>query len=244
MKLNIQSMHTPGLLLATNLVQLANSIEHARSLVTAAYSHAREIATAEANHEAADFCGDPYAHNCGRPHCRPSDSYTGPQPPLTRRFFEVDAVAEAAPLPAGVPEGWKLVPMEPTPEMREAFHASYERYEEGYGECPDSQWKAMLRNTPTPPAPEQQRAVFAIPDMDEHLLQILGRPNFRCGHIAQVLRLGGAEINPKAEHEQAAVVHWMLTLYLAHGAKWWEVATEEIKRIQSEHPAEPSLGGE
>ncbi|MDI6524793.1 hypothetical protein QMA71_04560 [Pseudomonas otitidis] len=97
MKLNIQSMHTPGLLLATNLVQLANSIAHARSLVAAAYSHAREIATAEANHEAADFCGDPYAHNCGRPHCRPSDSYTGPQPPLVRRFFEVDAIAEAAP---------------------------------------------------------------------------------------------------------------------------------------------------
>ncbi|MCO7557486.1 hypothetical protein [Metapseudomonas otitidis] len=102
MKLNIQSMHTPGLLIATNLVQLASSIAHARSLVTAAYSHAREIATAEANHEAADFCGDPYAHNCGRPHCRPSDSYTGPQPPLERSFFEVDAVAEAA-LPAAVP---------------------------------------------------------------------------------------------------------------------------------------------
>lgn len=217
MKLNIQSMHTPGLLLATNLVQLANSIAHARSLVAAAYSHAREIATAEANHEAADFCGDPYAHNCGRPHCRPSDSYTGPQPPLVRRFFEVDAIAEAAPPAAGVPEGWrelaqeaaealqvftghdsgpnlrhrygknwwepldqlrdklramlkapappaseqqraavmpdgwKAVPIEPTPEMREAFHDSYERYEDGYGECPDSQWKAMLRVAPTPP---------------------------------------------------------------------------------------------
>ncbi|MWK59859.1 hypothetical protein GO594_28075, partial [Pseudomonas otitidis] len=39
------------------------------------------------------------------------------------------------------------------------------------------------------PASEQQPAVFAIPDMDEHLLEILGRPNFRCAHIAQVLRL-------------------------------------------------------
>lgn len=100
MKLNIQSMHTPGLLLATNLIQLANSIGHARSLVTAAYSHAQEIATAEAKHEAADFCGEPYAHNCGRPHCRPSDSYTGPQPPLVRRFFEVDSIAEALASPA------------------------------------------------------------------------------------------------------------------------------------------------
>ncbi|WP_165669757.1 hypothetical protein [Metapseudomonas otitidis] len=108
MKLNIQSTHTPGLLLATNLVQLANSIAHARTLVTAAYSHAREIATAEANHAAADFCGDPYAHNCGRPHCRPSDSYTGPQPPLARRFFEVEAVAEATSPAAGVPEGYRI----------------------------------------------------------------------------------------------------------------------------------------
>lgn len=98
-------------------------------------------------------------------------------------------------------------------------------------------WLPMLAATPTPPASEQQRAVFAIPDMDEHLLQILGRPNFRCAHIAQVLRLDGAEIRRKAEDEQAVVIHWMLTLYLAHGAKWWEVATEEVKRIQSEHMA-------
>lgn len=190
MKLNIKSMHTPGLLLATNLVQLANSIAHARSLVAAAYSHARQIATAEANHEAADFCGDPYAHNCGRPHCRPSDSYTGPQPPLVRRFFEVDAIAEAAPLPAGVPEGWKLVPMEPTPEMREAFHASYERYEDGYGECPDSQWKAMLRNTPTPPAPEQPRAAV-IPD---EALTLLSRAQSEIESLAESVENLGEDL--------------------------------------------------
>lgn len=103
---------------------------------------------------------------------------------------------------------------------------------------------ALMPATPTPPASEQQQAVFAIPDMDEHLLEILGRPNFRCSHIAQVLRLGGAEIKRKSEHEQAAVIHWMLTLYLAHGAAWWEVATDEIKRIQSEQPAAPRQGGD
>lgn len=43
-----------------------------------------------------------------------------------------------------VPEGWKLVPERPTKGMRAAFHDSYERYEEGIGECPDSQWRAML----------------------------------------------------------------------------------------------------
>lgn len=43
------------------------------------------------------------------------------------------------------PEGWQLVPVEPTPEMREAFHEATERYEDGFGESPDSQWQAMLR---------------------------------------------------------------------------------------------------
>ena len=167
MKLNIQSMHTPGLLLATNLVQLANSIAHARSLVTAAYSHAREIATAEANHEAADFCGDPYAHNCGRPHCRPSDSYTGPQPPLERRFFEVDAVAEAALPAAGVPD---------SAYARRIIEAGEKLYSElrqwlATESDPDSQaalqeWREIC--APTPPASEQQRAVV----MEELLTRV------------------------------------------------------------------------
>ena len=47
--------------------------------------------------------------------------------------------------PVAVPEGWQLVPIEPTPEMRVAFHQATERYEEGFGESPDSQWQAMLR---------------------------------------------------------------------------------------------------
>lgn len=167
MKLNIQSMHTPGLLLATNLVQLANSIAHARSLVAAAYSHAREIATAEANHEAADFCGDPYAHNCGRPHCRPSDSYTGPQPPLVRRFFEVGEVAEAAPPAAGVPD---------SAYARRIIEAGEKLYNElrqwlATESDPDSQaalqeWREIC--APTPPASEQQRAVV----MEELLTRV------------------------------------------------------------------------
>lgn len=46
--------------------------------------------------------------------------------------------------------GWKLVPERPTKGMRAAFHDSYERYEEGMGECPDSQWRAMLAAAPPP----------------------------------------------------------------------------------------------
>jgi hypothetical protein len=51
----------------------------------------------------------------------------------------------AAPIAQTAPDGWQLVPMEPTQAMREAFHAATERYEDGYGESPDSQWHAMLR---------------------------------------------------------------------------------------------------
>ncbi|MBA1200509.1 hypothetical protein G7009_01665 [Pseudomonas capeferrum] len=40
------------------------------------------------------------------------------------------------------------VPRELTPEMREAFHEAHDRYEEGIGESPDSQWRAMLRAAP------------------------------------------------------------------------------------------------
>lgn len=59
------------------------------------------------------------------------------------------------PQSAGVPEGWKLVPEEPTPEMREAFHRAHGRYENGYGEAPDSHWRAMLRLAPQPPREQE-----------------------------------------------------------------------------------------
>ena len=100
MKINIKSSHTPGLLLAQVLTENAASIEQARTLVSAAYSHAREIATAEASYNDAGFCGEPYVHNCRREHCPTSDSYKCPQPALPRRFFETDAITEAPAPPA------------------------------------------------------------------------------------------------------------------------------------------------
>ncbi|EOW6669324.1 hypothetical protein ACOZZ3_004608 [Cronobacter dublinensis] len=52
---------------------------------------------------------------------------------------------------AVVPEGWKLVPVEPTPDMREAFHQANEEWEEGEAKwSPDHQWKAMLSAAPEP----------------------------------------------------------------------------------------------
>lgn len=60
-----------------------------------------------------------------------------------------------------------------------------------------------------------------LPDsLDEHLVAILGRPNFACAPIAQVLRAKGRAIPRRAEHEQAAVIHYMLSAYLRHGEAW------------------------
>ncbi|MDH0334502.1 hypothetical protein [Metapseudomonas otitidis] len=59
--------------------------------------------------------------------------------------------ALSAPPAAGVPDGWKLVPMEPTPAMLAAFVEADGKAVKGY--------KTMLATAPTPPASEQQRAV-------------------------------------------------------------------------------------
>lgn len=70
---------------------------------------------------------------------------------------------------------------------------------------------------------------FVLPPLDQHLREILGRPNFACAGIAKVLRASGQVIACKAEAEQAAVIHWMLTKYAAHGADWWTRCREELQ---------------
>lgn len=72
-----------------------------------------------------------------------------------------------------------------------------------------------------------------IPPMDDHLLAILGRPNFLCAGLASFLRLGGFDIPKKSECEQAAVIHWMLQLYMKHGANWGNEADNELTRIRA-----------
>jgi hypothetical protein len=57
---------------------------------------------------------------------------------------------------------------------------------------------------------------------------ILGRPNFACHAEAEMLRREGVTIATKSEHEQAAVVHWMLRLYLQHGEKWRDEAQKYV----------------
>ncbi|RIJ02180.1 hypothetical protein DXK93_18530 [Achromobacter sp. K91] len=69
-----------------------------------------------------------------------------------------------------------------------------------------------------------------LPELNADLIDILGRPNFACIRIAQLLRLGGVEIAKKAEAEQATVIHYLLGFYLKHGSQWAEKADEDIER--------------
>lgn len=68
-----------------------------------------------------------------------------------------------------------------------------------------------------------------LPGMDDDLLAILGRSNFACAPIARLLRKAGRSIPEKAEAEQAHVIHWVLGLYLKHGAEWAEKGEAELR---------------
>lgn len=74
---------------------------------------------------------------------------------LHPRFQQLAAECERL---RGLPEGWKLVPVEPTEDMREAFHQAQEQWEDGGYDSPDHQWSAMLAATPAANA-ESEKAV-------------------------------------------------------------------------------------
>jgi hypothetical protein len=69
-------------------------------------------------------------------------------------------------------------------------------------------------------------------ELNEHTKWILGRPNFTCGMIADMLRKDRRDIPKKAEEEQAAVIYWMLELYFLHGENWRAEADKELIRIE------------
>lgn len=65
--------------------------------------------------------------------------------------------------------------------------------------------------------------------LNEDTRLILGRPNFACRAEAQMLRNEGWTIARKSEEEQAAVLLWMINLYLKHGAQWKEEGTKFVE---------------
>jgi len=63
-------------------------------------------------------------------------------------------------------------------------------------------------------------------ELSKEQISVLGRPNFACARIAQVLIRTGvyAPVRANAEYEQAVFIHWASGLVEQHGEKWAEVA--------------------
>ena len=58
---------------------------------------------------------------------------------------------------------------------------------------------------------------------------ILGRPNFACGQIAERMRKMGIDCDRKAEAEQALVILTMLEFHKSEGEAWAEKMNEWLK---------------
>ncbi|PWE13034.1 hypothetical protein [Alcaligenes faecalis] len=84
------------------------------------------------------------------------------------------------------------------------------------------------------PSSQGTHQVNALPSLNDDLIAILGRPNFLCAQLADILRSGGQEIAKRAENEQAAVIHFLLGHYLADPAQWAEKANAAIDAARKE----------
>lgn len=76
---------------------------------------------------------------------------------------------------------------------------------------------------------ESRTVTVKLPPLNDDLISILGRPNFMCAHLAELLRKSGEDIKRKSEHEQAAIIYWFLGIYLEHGDKWEGIAKSDIQ---------------
>lgn len=86
-------------------------------------------------------------------------------------------------------------------------------------------------------------ACSGLPPMNEDLGDILGRPNFTCVSIANLLRFNGQSIPAKAEDEQASCIYFLLDLYLKHGGAWREKAKEILGEINERREKNRADGG-
>ena len=68
--------------------------------------------------------------------------------------------------------------------------------------------------------------------LSEDEKNILGRPNFSCGAIANHMRKGGFNVAEKAEEEQALVIWTMLEFYKVHKKEWCIKLAEFLKTIK------------
>lgn len=69
-------------------------------------------------------------------------------------------------------------------------------------------------------------------ELTDELRDVLSLMMCDTGPIAAALRFGGSAIPPKAELEQAHVMHWLILLVLTHGRSWREKAQDRINEIR------------
>lgn len=79
--------------------------------------------------------------------------------------------------------------------------------------------------------------------MDDDLLFILGRPNFMCGTVAQIMRASGIEIKENSEDEQAHVLLLMLNAYLQHGKDWKTHMEQQVEGMLAQARANEIIKG-
>ncbi|MEG1466307.1 MAG: hypothetical protein RSA68_01930 [Hafnia sp.] len=124
-----------------------------------------------------------------------------------------------------------VIPREWTIFNAVSFIAEYKpiSYEEAallaWNACRAEMLKAQQnepQNIPAQPVSEP----YKLPELNDELIEILGRPNFTCTKLAEYLRHCGQDIKRKSEYEQAAVLHVLLNLYIKHGNDWRKHAEE------------------
>ena len=88
-----------------------------------------------------------------------------------------------------------------------------------------------IKHTPDAPIEAAPTPLIYPEEMSDAIRDVLGRPNFACIQIADLLRASGVEIPSKAEAEQAAVIHFLLKFVLRHGDAWADTAARELESI-------------
>ncbi|RQU12378.1 hypothetical protein DF153_18520 [Burkholderia cenocepacia] len=121
----------------------------------------------------------------------------------------------------------------------------FDRCRHGWPDAPDDCYIGA-----DPMHPETQRLLAATADSQLHvppstsarvypndltdtLRHVLGFPNFRCAPYAHLMRDSGANIETRAEDEQAHVLHWLVKLVLDHGDRWADAAEEHLNAMRA-----------
>lgn len=91
-------------------------------------------------------------------------------------------------------------------------------------------------------AAEGRGTACEFPAMSPDLEKILGTMCFECIVFVQCFRMAGQQIARKAEAEQAATLHWMLSHYFRSGEGWRTAAQADMERMRASVIAAPAKG--